>query len=111
LTLSEEEHQRRIEDFTKRLKDYPQVGKRPFGYPKGAWLMSGMMGTLGLLLLLPLVLSNEMDRASVLCPVVGVLLFCCGFTMRVVAFTSAASGAMDRWLYERLEAVDKTSSP
>ena len=105
--MTETEFQKQAQEFVKQLKNYPRVGKRPFGYPKVAWWLSGTWGFLGVLLLLPIVFSEGLDRGVVLAAMCGVLLFSAGFTMRVVAFTSAASGAMDRWLHEQIEAQEK----
>jgi hypothetical protein len=105
--MSEAEFEMQREEFVKQLKDYPQVGRRPFGYPKQAWWTSGAMALLGALLQLPLLLSREVERQPVVSALFGVLLLACAFAMRMTAFTSAAHGAMDRWLYEQIEAAEK----
>lgn len=111
--MPEAEHQQRLREFVKQLEHYPQVGKRPYGYPKAAWWMSGAMAMGGLLLQLPLYLADVAEPKAILAAIFGGVLFGCGFTLRVVAFTSAVAGAMDRWLYQRIEAVEKgrTGSP
>jgi hypothetical protein len=103
--VTEEEFQQAARQFIQQLPNYPQVGKRPFGYPKGAWWMSGLWAFLGMVLQLPLVLIDGLDRWQVVASVSGAILFCCAFTLRVVAFTSAAGGSVDRWLIERLGTV------
>ena len=100
--VTEEEFKQAARQFIQQLPNYPEVGKRPFGYPKGAWWMSGLWAFLGILLQLPLLLFDHFDRSQVIMSVMGAVLICCAFTMRVVAFTSAAGGAVDRWLIERL---------
>jgi hypothetical protein len=107
--VSETEFQLQAQEFIKQLKHYPRVGKRPFGYPKAAWWMSGTWGFLAVLLQIPIVFSEDLERGAVMASLFGVLLFSLGFTMRVVAYTSAASGAMDRWLHEQMEALERQS--
>jgi hypothetical protein len=63
------------------------------------------MALVGFLLQLPLWLNTDVERWAVFCSVWGAVLVSCAFTMRVVAFTSAASGAMDLWLAECIEAL------
>jgi hypothetical protein len=104
--MTEAEFQQRAREFVKQLEHYPEVGKRPFGYPKGAWLMSGAWALIGGLLQLPLLLTDILDRKAVLASVAGSFLLGCAFTMRVVAFSSAVSGAMDMWLCRRIEAIE-----
>jgi hypothetical protein len=105
--VTEAECQQHAREFVKQLKNSPQVGKRPFGYPKGAWWRSGAWGCLGLLLLLPRLLLDGFERWHVIAAVAGAILFCCAFTMRVVAFTTAASGVVDGWLIERVQVLGK----
>ncbi|MGO9469345.1 MAG: hypothetical protein ACLQIB_15900 [Isosphaeraceae bacterium] len=105
--MTEAEFQQRASQFTKQLKNYPKVGVRPYGYPKWAWYMHGFWAIFGLLLLLPLILMKEFDRASVLSALFGVFLISCSFAMRVVVYHSAAGGAMDLFLSERIEALEK----
>jgi hypothetical protein len=107
--VSETEFQLQAQEFIKQLKHYPRVGKRPFGYPKAAWWMSGTWGFLAVLLQIPIVFSEDLERGAVMASLFGVLLFSLGFTMRVVAYTSAASGAMDRWLHEQMEVLERQS--
>jgi hypothetical protein len=105
--VTEEEFQQAARQFIQQLPNYPQVGRRPFGYPRGAWWMSGLWAFLGMLLQLPLVLIDGLERWQVIASVSGAILFCCAFTLRVVAFTSAAGGSVDRWLIERLGTVER----
>jgi hypothetical protein len=105
--VSETEFQLQAQEIVKQLKNYPRIGKRPFGYPKAAWWMSGTWGFLGVLLQIPIVFSEDLERGAVMASLFGVLLFSLGFTMRVVAYTSAAGGAMDRWLHEQIEALER----
>jgi hypothetical protein len=107
--VSETEFRLQALEFIKQLNYYPRVGKRPFGYPKAAWWMSGTWGFLGVLLQIPIVFSEDLERGAVMASLFGVLVFSLGFTMRVVAYTSAAGGAMDRWLHEQMEALERQS--
>lgn len=107
--MTEAEYQRRAKGFVGHLEHYPRVGKRPFGYPKGAWLMSGAWAIFGGLLQLPLLMADDVERGAVLASVAGAFLLGCGFTMRVIAFTSAASGAIDLWLADRLASLEARS--
>jgi hypothetical protein len=103
--VTEEEFQQRVRQFIQQLPNYPQVGKRPFGYPKSTWWMSGVWALLGMLLQIPLLFTDNLDRGQVIASVSGAILFGCGFTLRVVAFTTAAGGAVDRWLIEQLRTI------
>jgi hypothetical protein len=62
------------------------------------------VGAIGLLLLLPLLLLDSFERWHVVAAVLGAILFCCAFTMQVVAFTTAAGAAVDGWLIEQVRA-------
>jgi hypothetical protein len=105
--VNEEEFQKAARQFIQQLPNYPKIGKRPFGYPKGAWWMSGLWSLLGMLLQLPLLLMDGFDRWHVFASVFGAILICCAFTMRVVAFSSAAGVSVDRWLIEQLRAIER----
>jgi hypothetical protein len=105
--MTEEEYQQHIIEFSKKLKHLPQVGKRPFGYPKLAWLMSGLCGVFGLVAMLPLVLSKTEGMGPIVSAVAGTVLFSCMFTMRSIAHISAIHAAVDRHILERLDELEK----
>jgi hypothetical protein len=108
--VTEAEFQQAAARFTQQLPHYPRVGRRPFGYPKGAWRMQGVLFVLGGLMFVPLLFPRPVDRTLLGACLFGVFLMTCAWTLRVLAFTSAASGAVDLWLAERIAAVEKRLS-
>jgi hypothetical protein len=100
--MSEAEYQQKIREFIGQLEHWPKIGKRPYGYPKIQWFLQGVWSVLGCLLVLPIAMNEELKRSHVLMGGSGLFLIGCAFTMRVVAFTSAAGGAVDRWIILRL---------
>lgn len=100
--MTEAEYQQKAREFISQLEYWPKIGKRPFGYPKLQWFLQTVWTVLGCLLVLPIVMSDDLKRSHVVMGGCGLFLVGCAFTMRVVAFTSAASGAVDRWIILRL---------
>ena len=108
LNMTEEELERSIKKFTKQLKGYPQVGRRPRGYPKWAWWLSGVQFLFGCALQLPLLFEEgNIERGTIGAALFGVVCISFALTMRMLAFNSAVSGAVDVWLSERIEPLEK----
>ncbi len=105
--MTEEEHLANARTFVTKLKNIPKVGKRPFAYPKFAWILSGLFGTFGMLLALPLLLEKKDTNPFVILAFAGVVLFSIAFTMRHVAYFWGWHTAVDRYTLEKLDELER----
>ncbi len=69
--MTEEEFQQRAKQFIQQLPDYPQLGKRPFGYPKDAWRMSGLWAVVGMMMQVPILFADGVNRGQIISSILG----------------------------------------